>query len=304
VALNEKTLTDREKLTMDWLIILSLSLRALLFGGFLGLAACGLSLGFQLGFINAAHGDMAVLSAYMSWALLAMFGIDPFISLILVLPIMFLIGLVIQKFLLNRFLLKGEVDAALIVTFALGMTIRNLLQILFSADMRSLAQPYMIKGLHIGFLVIPFSYLIDFISALTMFIILHFFFTKTFAGRALRAVPQNWEAAMMLGIKPEISYLYAMGIMALTQAIFGVLMGLTYTFNPNSGPTYLLLPFGVVMLAGLGSLKKTFIGGLIMGEILILCGYFIGSQYQLITLYIITLIIILFKPEGLFTRRS
>jgi branched-chain amino acid transport system permease protein len=247
---------------------------------------------------------MAVMAAYISWALLTMFGIDPLISLIIVSPIMVLIGFIIQKFLLNRFLLKGAMDAALIVTFALGMVIRNSLQALFSADPRSLAQPYLIKGLPIGFLVIPFSYLIDFISALTMFIILHLFFVKTFAGRALRAVPQNREAAMMLGVKPEISYIYAMGIMALTQAIFGVFMGLTYTFYPNSGSAYLLLPFSAIMLAGLGSLKKTFAGGLIMGEILILCGYLLGSEYQLIICYVITLIIILFKPEGLFTRRS
>jgi len=288
----------------EWPMILNLLIRGLLFGGFLSLAACGLSLGFQLGFINASHGDMAVLAAYISWILLTTFGIDPLFSLVMVSPMMVLIGLILQKLLLNRFLLKGNMDVVLIVTFALGMCIRNSLQILFSANNRSLSQPYMVQGLSIGPLVIPLPYLIDFTIASAMFMILHLFFVKTFAGRALRAVPQNLEAAMMLGVKPETSYIYAMGIMALTQAVFGVLMGSTYVFNPNSGMAYLLLPISAIMLGGLGSLKKTFIGGLILGEILILCGYFIGSEYQLVACYLIALMLILFKPEGLLTRRS
>ncbi|MEM1587401.1 MAG: branched-chain amino acid ABC transporter permease [Candidatus Bathyarchaeia archaeon] len=289
---------------MNWLVILNLSFRALLFGGFLSLAACGLSLAFQLGFINAAHGDMAVLAAYLSWTLLTIFGIDPFISLIIVAPLIVTIGFALQKFLLNRFLLRGQMDTVLIITFSIGMIIRNAIQLIFFADPRSLAQPYILQGFSIGFLNIPFAYLINFIFALMMFTILHLFFVKTFAGRAFRAVPQDCEAAMMFGVKPEVAYMYGMGIMALTQAVFGVLMGVTYVFFPTSGMTYLLLPLGAIMLAGLGSLKKTFIGGLIMGEILILSGYFFGSEYQYIICHLITLILILFRPEGLLTRRS
>ena len=292
------------ELSLNWLILFNLSFRGLLFGGFISLAACGLSLAFQLGFINAAHGDMAVLSAYLSWVLLSIFGIDPFISLIIVVPSIVIIGFALQKFLLNRFLLRGLMDTVIIITFSIGMVIQNMLQLIFSADFKTLMQPYIMQALSIGFLNIPLTYLINFVFALVLFTVLHFFFTKTFAGRAFRAVPQDSEAAMMFGVKPEVAYIYGMGIMAMTQAIFGVLMGISYVFAPSSGSTYLLLPLGAIMLGGLGSLKRTFIGGLIIGEILILSGYFFGAQYQYIMCHLITLILILFKPEGLLVKRT
>jgi branched-chain amino acid transport system permease protein len=288
---------------MDVLTLLSLFVRALFYGGFLSLAACGLSLGFQLGFINAAHGDIAVLAAYFAWILLQTFGMDPLFSLIPVTLTIIAIGVVFQKFILNRFLSIGASEALLIVTFALGMNIRNILQLIFAADLRGLTLPYMLGAVRLGVFTIPYTYLIDFFAALFIFAILHLFFKKTFAGKSLRAVAQDREAAMALGVNPDRASIFAMVIMALTQAVFGVLMGITYTFSPNSGPSYLLLPFGAIMLAGLGSLKKTFIGGLIMGEMILLSEYLIGSQFQMVSCYIVVLIILLFKPEGLLTRR-
>ncbi|MEM2454839.1 MAG: branched-chain amino acid ABC transporter permease [Candidatus Bathyarchaeia archaeon] len=276
-------------------------IRGVLYGGFISLTACGLSISFMLGFINASHGDFAVLAAYIS-LLFAWMDINPFISLPIVAIILIGFEILMQKFLLNKFLVTQNFDAMLILTFAIGIVIRNILQICFSADLRSLTMPFLVKSLEIGFIIIPYTYLINFAATIAMFIILHYSLKNTFLGKGLRAVAQDREAAMIQGIKPETAGMVAIVIITITQVVFGVLMGVTYSFNPFAGGQYLLLPFGSIMLSGLGSLKRTFIGGIILGEMIILTGYYLGSIYQLVIVYTIILIILLFKPEGLLTR--
>jgi branched-chain amino acid transport system permease protein len=209
------------------------------------------------------------------------------------------IGYGLQKFLIGRVLDMG-LNQPVLVTFALSIIIQNLLLIVFTSDARTLATGYWLSSVGVDGLTLPLRYTLGFILAIATFLALYFFFQKTYVGKAMRAVPIDIEAAKIMGIRPDKIYNFAMGIALLVTGLAGVLLGMLFTFYPDSGPTYLLLAFGVVVLGGLGSLKGTVVGGLIIGETLILAGYFLGSYYQLMACYIVILAILVFRPQGIF----
>ncbi|MEM3054736.1 MAG: branched-chain amino acid ABC transporter permease, partial [Candidatus Bathyarchaeia archaeon] len=130
--------------------------------------------------------------------------------------------------------------------------------------------------------------------------VIFLFFKKTYLGKAMRAVPFDSEAAKMIGIKSDAIYNYAAGLALLVVGIAGLLLGITFTFYPDTGPMYVLLSFGVVVMGGLGSLKGSLVGGFIMGEALVLGGFFFGSRFQLMFCYLVILIILYIRPQGLF----
>jgi branched-chain amino acid transport system permease protein len=288
---------------MDILSFVNLIFNGLLLGGLFALTAFGLSVfAGIMRVINIAHGDFAILAAYLAFSIINFLKIDPFSSLLIVAPIMFVIGYLFQKFTINRVLPMGA-NQMVLVTFALSIVIQNLLLLLFTADARSLITPYLLTNIELFGLNPSPRYAIGFISALIVFAAIFLFFKKTYLGKAMRAVPFDSEAAKMIGIKSDVVYNYAAGLAMLVVAIAGVLLGITFTFYPDTGPMYVLLSFGVVVMGGLGSLKGSLVGGFIMGEALVLGGFFFGSRFQLMFCYLVILIILYVKPQGLFGGR-
>ena len=286
----------------EMVTLVSIIIRGLMLGGLYALAGLGLSVAFGImRVINVAHGDFAILAAFLSLFCLNILGIDPFISFFAVGPVLFVVGFLSQKFLINRVIPRG-LNHPVLITFALSIIIQNLLLLIFTTDAQSLTPAYLLRGIELGGMTISLRYTLGFLLALITFTIMHFFFQKTYLGKAMRAVPIDSEAAEMMGIKPEAIYNLAMGIAMVTTALAGILLGMTYNFYPHTGPEYLIIAFGVVIIGGLGSLKGTFIGGLIMGESLILSGYFIdklgfsGAHYQLMVCYLVILAVLLLKP--------
>ncbi|MEM3601761.1 MAG: branched-chain amino acid ABC transporter permease [Candidatus Bathyarchaeia archaeon] len=281
----------------------NLLLDGFLLGGLFALSAFGLSiLAGIMKIINIAHGDFAILAAYLALSIMNFFKVDPLLSLLIVVPFMFLVGYFFQKFTINRVLPMGA-NQPVLVTFALSIVIQNLLLLLFTADARSLTPPYLLT--YIEFLGLSPSprYALGFAVSIIVFVAIFLFFKKTYVGKAMRAVPFDPEAAKMIGIKSEVIYNYAAGLALLVVGIAGVLLGLTFTFYPDTGPMYVLLSFGVVVLGGLGSLKGSLAGGFIMGEALVLGGYFFGSRFQLMFCYLVILVILYIRPQGLFGER-
>ena len=277
-----------------------LLLRGFLLGGVYALVGLGLSVALGImRVINVAHGDFAILSAYFAFVFMSFLKIDPTFTIVFVAPILFVIGYGLQKFLIARVLDMG-LNQPVLVTFALSIVIQNILLLIFTSDARTLATGYWFNSINLGGLTLPLRYTFGFSLAIVTFLVLHFFFQKTYIGKAMRAVPIDIEAAKIIGIRPDKVYNFAMGIALLVTGLAGVLLGMLFTFYPDSGPTYLLLAFGVVVLGGLGSLKGTVIGGLIIGETLILAGYFLGSYYQLMMAYLVILAILVFRPQGIF----
>ena len=278
-------------------------MNGLLLGGLYGIVGIGMSLIFGIvRVVNLAHGDLVILASYLSLVTLSIFNVSPLLTLILVIPAMFLIGFLIQYYLVNRVLGQG-MNPPLLVAFGLSIILQNLLLLVFTPDARALLTSISITTLPIGnFINIPVVYLVDFIGSLLTILLLSRFFNRTYLGKAIRAASDDEGAAQLMGINTKKIYAWAMAIAGGTAAIAGVLVGMTFTFYPHTGPDYLIIAFGVVIIGGLGSLIGTFLGGLILGLAQILGAHFLGPGFQLLSGYIILLIVLAFKPTGLFSK--
>jgi branched-chain amino acid transport system permease protein len=278
-------------------------MNGLLLGGLYGIVGIGMSMIFGIvRVVNLAHGDLIILASYLSFVTLSIFNVSPLLTLILVIPAMFLIGFIIQYYLVNRVLGQG-MNPPLLVAFGLSIILQNLLLLIFTPDARALLTSISIATLPIGsFINIPVVYLVDFIGSLLTIFLLSRFFNKTYLGKAIRAASDDEGAAQLMGINTKRIYAWAMAIAGGTAAIAGVLVGMTFTFYPHTGPDYLIIAFGVVIIGGLGSLMGTFLGGLILGLAQILGAHFLGPGFQLLSGYIILLIVLAFKPTGLFAK--
>ncbi|MCG6534748.1 MAG: branched-chain amino acid ABC transporter permease [Syntrophales bacterium LBB04] len=271
--------------------------------GLYGIVGIGMSMIFGIvRVVNLAHGDLVILASYLSFVTLSIFKISPLLTLVLVIPAMFLIGFVIQYSLINRVLGK-DMNPPLLVAFGLSIILQNVLLLIFTPDARALVTNLSIATLPIGsFLNVPVVYLVDFIVSLATIFLLSRFLSKTYLGKAIRAASDDEGAAELMGINAKRIYAWAMAIAGGTAAIAGVLVGMTFTFYPHTGPDYLIIAFGVVIIGGLGSLLGTFMGGLILGLAQILGAHFLGPGFQLISGYIILLFVLALKPTGLFSK--
>ena len=278
-------------------------MNGLLLGGLYGIVGIGMSMIFGIvRVVNLAHGDLVILAAYLSFVTLSIFNVSPLLTLVLVIPAMFLIGFIVQYYLVNRVLGK-DMNPPLLVAFGLSIILQNLLLLIFTPDARALITNLSIATLPIGsFLNVPVVYLVDFIVSLVTIFLLSLFFSKTYLGKAIRAASDDEGAAELMGINAKKIYAWAMAIAGGTAAIAGVLVGMTFTFYPHTGPDYLIIAFGVVIIGGLGSLIGTFMGGLILGLAQILGAHFLGPGFQLISGYIILLVVLALKPTGLFSK--
>jgi len=279
-------------------------INGILLGGLYGVVGIGLSMVFGImRQVNLAHGELMILSSYFSLFFLQVLGLHPLGTLILVAPLMFFIGYLIQIFLFNRVMQRG-MEPFLMISFGLSIIIQNALLLVFTPDARSLETTMVIKGVDVfGRFNIPLIYLVNFAVGVLVLTTLQQFMKRTYLGWAINASADNETAAKLMGINAKKVYAYAMGIAAVTAAISGVLVGMTFTFYPHSGTQYLIIAFGVVIIGGLGSLPGTFLGGLVLGVSQLFGGRILGPGFQLLSGYIILLIILTVRPQGILGGR-
>lgn len=273
-----------------------------LLGGLYALIALGLSMVFGvMKLINLAHGDFVILGSYMAYALMSHLGWDPIVSLVICVPVMFVLGFAVQKYLMGRsFGISAE--APLIIAFGISLIIQNANQIVWTPLSRGLTTSYSLRSFHIGQLEFPLSYLLDFIAGILVMVALREFLRRTYLGKAIRAASQDKRAAQLMGINTSRIYGYAFAIAMVSAAIAGVFLGMTFPFTPTSGIAFLTIAFGTVIIGGLGSMAGTFIGGIILGVVQTVGGYFLGGATQMLIVYVIVLVILAIRPQGLFGR--
>jgi len=281
--------------------ILQPILNGILLGGLYAVIAIGLATMFGIvRVVNLAHGDLVILGSFLSLTLVSWLGISPFWTILLVVPAMYFIGFAIQNYLMNRVLGK-ELEPPLLVAFGLSIILQNILQLVYTPDARSLMTDLAIKTIPVtDYLSIPVIYLVDFLIGLAVIICLYYFFQKTYMGRAIRAASDDKVAAQLMGINTKNIYAKAMGIAMMTAGVSGVLVGTTFMFYPHTGPQYLIIAFGVIVIGGFGSMKGAFVGGLILALSQLLGGHFFGPGYQLFCGYIVLLIVLAVRPQGIF----
>lgn len=270
-------------------------------GGVFALAGIGMSMIFGIvKLTNLAHGEMLILAAYLSNVICSALGIHPLISIIIVAPIMFGLGYLLQRVLINRVLgpEKGD-EPAMLVTFGLSVILQNAMQHIFSMNPTKLKVGYATQSIHLSDnAIIPVTYLINFAFCTVVIIALSLFLNHTYLGKSIRAVSDDNDAAAIMGISVKGTYGIAMGIALATAAISGILIGTTFSFYPTTGQDYLLIAFGVVVIGGMGSIKGTFVGGLIFG----LARSLVPNQYQILAGYLIIILMLIIKPSGLFKK--
>jgi branched-chain amino acid transport system permease protein len=278
-------------------------LNGILLGGLYAVIAIGMSTMFGIvKLVNLAHGDLMMLSSFLALTLITWFGLNPIVTLVAVIPAMYAVGFFVQGFLLNRVLPKG-MEPPLLVAFGLSIILQNLLLLIYTPDARSLKTSLAVKTIPLTkYVSIPVIYLVDFLAGVAVIAALYLFFQKTYLGRAIRAASDDETAARLMGINTRNIYAKAMGIAMVTAAIAGVLLGMTFTFYPYTGPQYLIIAFGVVVIGGLGSMKGCLAGGLILAVSQLLGAQIFGPGFQLFCGYVVLLIVLAVRPQGIFGR--
>ena len=278
-------------------------LQGILLGGLYTLFALGLSLSVGvMRFVNIAHGDLIVLVSFVLLVIATALGIHPFLAALIVMPLCFAGGWLLQRLLLQRVVGQGILPIIL-VTFGLSVIIQNGLLQTFGADTRKLsggaietATINLGGGFNIG--VLP---LVTFLVAVLMVVALDAILYRTRIGARIRAVADDVSAADLIGLPSPRIYAVAMGIIGVTIAVAAVAMAVRTNFDPASGPSRLLVAFEVVVLGGLGSLWGTLIGGILLGV-----AQSIGAQFdaawQVIAGHIVFLILLLLRPQGLLPK--
>ena len=279
-------------------------IKGILLGGLYVVIALGLSLVFGvMKLINVAHGDLVILGSYLAWAIMGWLGIDPFLSLVAGVPLFFVLGFFVQKFIINR-TFRISLDAALIACFGISIIVQSVCQIIWTPFNRSLLTDYRLLTFAVGPVTIQLRYLLDFIGGLAVMLALREFLRRTYLGRAISAASQNEPVAERMGINPNRVYSFAFAIAMACAAVAGVLQGLTFSFSPTSGPPFLIISFGVIILGGLGSMAGTFIGGIIFGLTQTLGAYLSGGSMlvQTIAPYLLVFFVLSVRPQGIFGR--
>jgi branched-chain amino acid transport system permease protein len=295
----------------------------LLSGGMLGAYYAVISIGLALNFgvmrlVNLAHGDWLIVSAYlalavMSWIASLGWQVSPFWMLLVVVPVMYLLGYVIQRVLLNRVSVqaaqrKGMSESfglmsPLLVTFGMSIVLSQALLGVFESNARVIQNELSFAAIRLGEdLSVSTLRLIFFGIALVMLVAVHLFLNATHMGRAIRAASDDAEIAALMGMTPDKVYAVASGLSLATAGVAGVMVGMSRTFQPFDGPTFLLVAFGVVILGGLGSMVGALVGGIVLGVVQVLAGTYFGPSAQLVGGYILILLVLAMRPQGLFAR--
>jgi branched-chain amino acid transport system permease protein len=274
-----------------------------LLGGFYALFAIGLSMSFGImRLVNIAHGDLIVLAAYVALLVTETTGLDPFLSLIIVVPVMFVLGYALQRGILNM-TLSGGLLPPLLVTFGISIIIQNgLLQAFGAYDHRLQVGAIETASLHIGEdLSVGVFPLLVFAIAVLGIASLQLLFYRTRLGRAFRAVSDDADTAELMGIDNRKLYALALGVAMIFVALAGVLFGIRTIFAPLSGPIRLILAFEAVIIGGLGSMWGTLLGGVILG-LAQAVGAALDPNWQILAGHLAFLAILIVRPSGLFPR--
>jgi len=273
-----------------------------LLGGLYAVIALGLSLVFGVvKEINIAHGDLVILGSYFGYVAMTVIGIDPILSLIIGMPLLFGIGFLIQKYLLNR-AFKISMDTTLIITFGISLILQNTCQLFWTPLSRGLTTSYTLIGLSAGPVHVPLTYVLDFAVAIVVMVLLRAFLMRTYLGKAIRAAAQDRRAAHLMGINTDQVYAYTFGIATALAAVAGIFLGLTFSFTPVSGMSFLIIALGIVVLGGMGSIVGTFVGGIAFGLAQTIGGYFFGLAAQMLIAYVMVLVVLALIPRGIFGR--
>ncbi|MEL7099122.1 MAG: branched-chain amino acid ABC transporter permease [Pseudomonadota bacterium] len=284
---------------MIWLDTL---VQGVLLGGLYALFAAGLSLVFGImRLVNLAHGDLIVFGAFFILLLVSLLGLNPFLAALIAAPLMFGLGWVLQRVILNR-TLGDDILPPLLVTFGLSIALQNALLEGFSADSQRLSAGALeTASVALGPVTVGVMPLLTFASAIAVIMALNFIFYRTALGRAFRATSDDPVTAQLMGIKPASIFGVATGLAMVVVTIAALYLGMRANFDPSIGPARLIYAFEAVIIGGLGSIWGTLLGGVIIG-VAQTVGAALNPEWQILAGHVAFLVVLLIRPRGLLPR--
>lgn len=286
-----------------WETVLGSAISGVFLGSIYALVALGLTLIYGvLHIINFAHGSLLMLSMYGVYFLWKLFGIDPYIAMLIVVPGAFCFGYALQKSVIGK-TSHGRDEIILLVTLGVSIVIENMALFFFSADERQVQVPYDLDGIDLGVTFAVYPELFALGGSLLITLFLWLFMTRTDTGKAIRGVAKERQGAKLVGINVDHIFAISFGIGTACVAAAASLLAPTYSVSPQSGYLFVLIAFTVVVLGGMGSFVGALVGGFIIGITEQLGRLYLGESLGLITISVIFILILLFRPTGLFGQR-
>lgn len=285
---------------MDPTILAAATINGVLLGGMYTLVACGLTLIYGvLHIINFAHGSMLMLAMFGVFYLLTKLGIDPYLSMLIMVPAMYLFGYALYKGLIGR-LAHGRDENILLITLGLSILIENLALMFFKGDSRTISVSYSDRMIELGPTLVPLPKLISFGVAILLCLALGLFIQRTDTGRSIRAVAKERIGARLMGIDVDRIFAISYGIGLATLGAAACLLMPIFYVSPTIGHVFVLVSFTVVVLGGMGSFLGAAVGGLIVGLTESFGGLYLGESLGQIGISLIFILILLLRPSGLF----
>ena len=272
-------------------------------GAIYAMVAIGLTLIYGVMIImNFAHGEFLMLGMYVAYWGFVLFGLDPYISIPITALLVFILGAIIQRGFIQRVLNAHPLNQ-IILLLGISTLITGLVQFFFTAEPLVIRVPYETEVWKFLGLRFNIPRTIAFLSSMVIAILLYLFLQFSKTGKAIRAVSQNRDASSLMGINVKWIYMLTFGIGAAVTAIGGVLLTPNYKLIPTIGQSYSVIAFVIVVLGTMGNFLGALLGGLIIGLVEAFAGYFIGGDLKIVASMLVFILILLFKPSGLFGKK-
>jgi branched-chain amino acid transport system permease protein len=275
------------------------TLYGLLQGGLLALVAVGFSLVWGvMNIVNLAHGSFVILGAYVAWELNTAFGIDPFLGMFASAAALFVLGYVLQRFLINL-VVNAPIFVTLLLTFGLDLLLVQGMNIAFSADYRSIKTSYASDSVALGDVHLPNGRLLAFALAIVVTLALVALINRTRTGLSITATGMDRGAARLMGIRARHVYALTFAIAAALAGMAGAMVGTVGTFQPADASNYTLLAFVIAVLGGLGNMYGAMVGGLLIGLVEALSGQYLPGTWVNAIAFLALVLVLIFRPSGL-----
>lgn len=286
------------------MLVLQAIIDGILVGGFYALMAGGLTLVFGvMDIVNFAQGILVVLGAYLSYALYAHLNIDPFLSLLITIPVMFVVGIAVYWTMIKP-IKRDRVIMSLLVMFAVGTVVEGILDLIFSSNLVEIHTSYVNSSVRLGSLIFPAIYLYAFAMSVVLLGGVYYLLYRTRFGRSLRASMQNPTAARLVGINTDWVSAFTLGIGVGLAAAGGMVFGLTNSFDAASSYDLISRLLAIVIFGGFGSLSGALIASIVMLVIQDVVAVVWSPTWGQTTFYLVLVLVLLLRPQGLLGRKA